>query len=1121
MIAKFIIARVAGLALIASLISTVTVAQTTRYNFKQVVSPDSIALGKVTSISQDPKGFIWLIDQDNRCLVKYDGSRMVRYGNVPDDPNSLSTGGYEAAFADHEGTVWVGVNRGVDQFDPISGKFKHFALKEEGQQEFVRQIFSILRDRQGFVWAGSSNGLFRLDIKTGKVKRFQHDSTKANSLSSNNIWRIYEDRGGEIWVGCGFPFYYSSDGGLNKYDRKTESFTRYLHDPKSSHSLANNRVSAIFEDSKGVLWVGTSGSDGLQTLNRETGAFQKYPFDSTHPEKLSRGPLKNSEYSDFVSFIQEDEMGVLWIGTSNSGINYYDPGAKKLTHLEMDKGNQWDGAFTSFISHDGVLWVASQWNNPKLFRLDPFGKPIGFTKYKHDAGTGSFFEDANGNLWVGLFGKGTIYKFEQNKTDSPKIISLPNSIAKLPIGNAVTSILPEENGSFLLGTGDGLMFFDPSKNSFTRFNHDSANPSIFKNYISTIYVDRQKQYWICTAWGVTKWDRKTGSLKHFYNDPKDSTSLFADQITSMIQDRAGNFWIGLWSFKGLNRMLPNDSGFKHYLNNYTTNDLFVDASGVFWVATQLGLFRYDARNDRFLPVKFPTSEIEKSDLKTIVEDEHHNLWITSPSALFKIDSTRSSVIAYDQNYGVAPKSVDAPSYITRAGKILFGGLGGFYSFFPRDVEGNPHHPQLVITDLSIDNKLIRPGESRILSNPLDETKALRLAYDQNNFTVGFAGLHFTEPGGNIIFYKLDEYDNGWRKAGSENTASYFKIPSGNYVLRIRAISSAGKATERSLNIVVNPPWWLSWWAYVLYFIGFVVVVYSIYKEERRKIIQRERMKTKERELAQAKEIEKAYHALKETQAQLVQSEKMASLGELTAGIAHEIQNPLNFVNNFSELNRELIQDMNLEIDKGNLGEVRKLARDIAANEEKIVEHGKRADSIVKGMLQHSRVSTGVKELTDINALCDEYLRLCYHGLRAKDKTFNAQLETHFDPALPKLNVVSQDIGRVLLNICNNAFYAANDKRMQVGGGFQPIVKLSTKVAGRNAEIRVEDNGNGISPKIMEKIFQPFFTTKPTGQGTGLGLSMSYDIIKAHGGEIRATSKEGEGTTFIIEIPIAT
>jgi signal transduction histidine kinase len=248
---------------------------------------------------------------------------------------------------------------------------------------------------------------------------------------------------------------------------------------------------------------------------------------------------------------------------------------------------------------------------------------------------------------------------------------------------------------------------------------------------------------------------------------------------------------------------------------------------------------------------------------------------------------------------------------------------------------------------------------------------------------------------------------------------------------------------------------------------------------------------------------------------------MASLGELTAGIAHEIQNPLNFVNNFSELNRELIQDMNLEIDKGNLGEVRKLARDIAANEEKIVEHGKRADSIVKGMLQHSRVSTGVKELTDINALCDEYLRLCYHGLRAKDKTFNAQLETHFDPALPKLNVVSQDIGRVLLNICNNAFYAANDKRMQVGGGFQPIVKLSTKVAGRNAEIRVEDNGNGISPKIMEKIFQPFFTTKPTGQGTGLGLSMSYDIIKAHGGEIRATSKEGEGTTFIIEIPIAT
>ncbi len=261
--------------------------------------------------------------------------------------------------------------------------------------------------------------------------------------------------------------------------------------------------------------------------------------------------------------------------------------------------------------------------------------------------------------------------------------------------------------------------------------------------------------------------------------------------------------------------------------------------------------------------------------------------------------------------------------------------------------------------------------------------------------------------------------------------------------------------------------------------------------------------------------------LKATQAQLIQSEKMASLGELTAGIAHEIQNPLNFVNNFSEVNRELIAEMKKEIENGNLEEVKAIAGNLEQNEEKIGHHGKRADAIVKGMLQHSQSSNGIKEPTDINALADEYLRLSYHGLRAKEKSFNAEFKTDFDPDLPKIEVIPQDIGRVLLNLINNAFYAvSNLKGLANLSGLSPTVTITTKNHGDRIEISVKDNGPGIPDEIKDKIFQPFFTTKPTGQGTGLGLSLSYDIItKGHGGELKVETKPRQGTKFIILFPV--
>ena len=271
---------------------------------------------------------------------------------------------------------------------------------------------------------------------------------------------------------------------------------------------------------------------------------------------------------------------------------------------------------------------------------------------------------------------------------------------------------------------------------------------------------------------------------------------------------------------------------------------------------------------------------------------------------------------------------------------------------------------------------------------------------------------------------------------------------------------------------------------------------------------------------QHKALEKSHAELKTTQAQLIQSEKMASLGELTAGIAHEIQNPLNFVNNFSEVSTELIDELQQEIDNGNYNEVKVIAGNIKENQQKISQHGKRADFIVKGMLEHSRKNTGEKQLTDMNVLCDEFLKLSYHGLRAKDKSFNAEIVTHFDPNLRKVNVLQQDMGRVMLNLFNNAFYAVNQKSKTAVAGYKPEVTVTTSAEKGYVVIKVKDNGTGIPDAIKEKIMQPFFTTKPTGEGTGLGLSLTYDmVVKGHGGRIQVDSIEGEGSEFVIQLPL--
>ena len=643
-----------------------------------------------------------------------------------------------------------------------------------------------------------------------------------------------------------------------------------------------------------------------------------------------------------------------------------------------------------------------------------------------------------------------------------------------------------------MGTGNGIKSFDPATKKFTHYFYEPGNPAGISDYTAlAILADSHGNIWVGTnSIAFNKFDKKTGRFTHFKNNPLDTNSISSNIVNDLFEDSKGNLWIG--------------------------------TSGG-------GVCRYNHKNNTFFTPGRNT-QLPWNSVFSIREDNNGNIWLGTNKGLSCYLTTQDEFVTYEEQDGLqsnffatAGMRDNGSGFKGKDGTMYFGGFNGLNYFDPEQIHPNSYIPPVVITRFKIFDKL-QPGKS--------QDSVITLNYNQNFFSFEFAALNYTNSSKNKYAYQLVGFDPDWIQSGSRNYASYTNLGPGEYVFKVKGSNNDGIWNEKgiSVKLIILPPWWRTWLAYAIYGLILITGIWAVDRYQKRRVILAEREKAHEKELAQAKEIEKAYKDLKTTQSQLVHAEKMASLGELTAGIAHEIQNPLNFVNNFSDVNTEIIAEVREAFSSGNLRDAEEMLGTIAENEQKINHHGKRADAIVKGMLQHSRSSSGQKEPTDINALADEYLRLSYYGLRAKDQSFNATIKTDFDQSIGSIDIIPQDIGRVLLNLINNAFYAVNEKKKQLGEGYEPEVTVSTRMGSTSKNepisqlvnwvmISVRDNGNGIPENIRNKIFQPFFTTKPTGQGTGLGLSLSYDIVKAHGGEIKLTTGENQGTEFIIHLPI--
>jgi signal transduction histidine kinase/ligand-binding sensor domain-containing protein len=1096
-----------------------SLAQNNPIKFNLVEGNDGEPLGQINAITQDPNGYMWFSGTQKSCIYRYDGMRMISFKHDSLSENSLGATTTETVYADNAGTIWIGFyDGGLDQYNPATGIFKHYRNNPKDPGSLSGGMVSvIMRDHKGILWVGTQNGLDRLDGKTGKFIHYRNVPGNPASLSCNYVRAIYEDRGGVLWIGTGFEYDITTpnEGGLNRMDSNGK-FARFMHDPKNPNSLANNKVRVIFEDSRGIFWIGTAGNDGLHTMDREKGIFTKYPYNPLKPDQLSRPPV-NDDF-DPVTFVKEDCNGAIWIGTNTSGMNRYDTATRKITHYESSNGYPDKGCFIAYTSRDGVLWLGSYQETPFLYRVDPYVDMIKMIISGPIANC--MLEDKQGFLWMGVAGQGLlqydqnknlVHQFKYDETDSINLANL-----------SIYTLFQNQSDTLWLNTSSGLILFNKASRQFSRLLYKPKPDSkpekfLFSHALKTIQ-DKKNFIWIATSKGLFQYNPSDYSAKNYLNDPNDSNTISASHADAVLEDDQGDIWTGTWIIGGggVNRMNKNTGRFRHYLKGVPVGNLYEDSENTIWAGTLTGLYRYDPETDRFSPFFEAQSRINTSSVNSIIEDDFKNLWIITESDIVKLNADRTSYFIFGKKYGIRTGSLlYAGTCKTAGGEILIGNNKGVFSFSPKEVNIDSKPPKIIVTNFFINNQPVFSGKESPLVAPIEETGDIHLKYNQNILSFRYAAIDYRAPEANKYYTMLENFDNTWREAAGDNISTFINVPPGKYIFRVECFNIDGIKSEKAISIIISPPWWKTWWAYGFY--GLLILIFSIFMNRvlRERAISQERRKAQAKELEQAREIEKAYTELKATQTQLIQSEKMASLGELTAGIAHEIQNPLNFVNNFAEVNKELLEEMKGEIENGNMDDVKGIANNIIVNEEKIMHHGRRADSIVKGMLQHSRISTGQKEPTDLNALVEEYLRLAYYGIRAKDKSFHSKMQTDFDATIGKMNIIPQDMGRVMLNLFNNAFYAVSQKAETQPQGYEPIISVSTKRISDKVEIRVKDNGNGIPKKILEKIFQPFFTTKPTGQGTGLGLSISYDIIKAHRGEIKVETADGEFSEFTI------
>lgn len=1096
--------------------TTMVTAQSGSEIYRHVTSRDGISNTFVWEMIQDRHGFIWIAG--NNSLDRYDGYNVTTFRNNPNNETSITAGSVFSVFEDQNGLIWIGTTLGISVFDSETELFLQVPGPENGPAP--RGARGIFQDEDGSMWVGGFRGIYH--YQPGYIESESREShffgLEEDADTPPQIQTIEKGIDGQLWIG--------TDQGLYKFDPENEEFTEVESFSDSLDQVLNSPIWKIFRDSNENIWISTDL--GLAVWRNG----------DDEPELVTElGDDTIDLAGQFMQSITEDKEGYLWMGTGEIGAIKYHPETGEVQRFLHDSDNQ------NSISEDDVHYVFKDSDENVWFGYHNVGISVMYTQpwdYSFKQLTNSndpghplndihtVQDDEAGDIWIATHGG--LVRLSSDGTSMETFLPVPGNTDPDNTENQIAGLLQKGNQVLVWTHSMDHYVFNIEQEQFTSIDIPDGIQFSFFNMAT------ETDFYLGTFGSseFIKVQRENLSVSQIEAPRRDPDSSNNRALLPHL-DHQGNIYIKFVYLEAQNFQWdiflyePEEEIFTKLdmqspdgISTFRPSSVSNNEEGVLWLNTNRGILREDVINNqsRFL---FQSEAGLFSDAgNNILEDENGYLWIGSVSGVIKLDPISEILTIFEADQLRKPEFF-RESALLNNGDVIFSGIGGYVQFDPDQQVEDPGIQNIHITEL-------RSGAETFTT--LNSDNEYEIDRTNNNLSFSYLALNYRNPSTTRYRYRLTGYNDEWTEVGMQRTVFLANLPPGNYTFQVQAAQRSGSFsnTTAEIDIAVLPPWWRTVPAYLFFMLLFAAGVFTVDRVQRRRVIRREREMAREKELVQAKEIEKAYEHLKAAQDQLVQQEKLASLGQLTAGIAHEIKNPLNFVNNFSEVSREMIHELREEINeflsefenksKGSSTTVKQeksaelileLLDEIESNQNKIHEHGTRADSIVKSMLQHSRGGTGKMIPTDLNALIKEYVNLAFHGMRAAKEPINVDIDLQLDESISEIPLISEDFSRVILNLSNNAFDAMRERLSAVSDQqsvYQPKLTVRTKSTNGNILIEIEDNGPGISEEIKDKILQPFFTTKKGTAGTGLGLSITHDIVKAHGGTLEINSREG-------------
>ena len=1130
------------LLLAASLFAGELAAQ--RHTYRHLTTRDGLSSGYVWSMMQDRHGFIWTCT--NAGLSKYDGYNFTNYQVDTDNPATISGMNVFSVRELESGKFLVGTNAALDIFDPSIEAFRSVVLPDAVPKIANARDIHVMDN--GDVWVAAREGLYHLHgsgllADTAEVNFHALPEALEPDPFSGFTAIAYDSRN-TLWIGSAHY--------LHKFELDSREFVAI--------GPVDDDVETILG---GNIWALHQASEGTLILTSTTGLAIRREGEDALEAVTELGPYGREELAaaSFQS-VTEDANGNIWLGSGLMGAIQWNLATGDAVAYRHDLANEnsihEDDVHYAFVDDQQNTWFgyhflgisvmySQAWSYTyrqatKEFAADhPANRLVEFT------------EDSEGNLWFPT-PAGLVY---HPVGDEPAITYTLDP--GFPDDNGLgIVVIDEETGGMLAVSGNGnrVYRFDTGTGRFTDVTQvDSLG-------IEHMSMSDSAGYYFTNFSGeIIHIDKRTFETS-VMAIPTDEAIESMFQASLLGRDREGNHLIQVVHFGGNIELTAENFIFHPETQTFTKVDIRLPENaiqnnrptvsshepGVIWLRLNRGIFRQNHLTGETELLFQSDSGIINESSGIIQDDADGYLWMNNQSGIMRLDPVTQGITYYETEPGIRAGRLVVPGELNN-GDILFAGAGGYLRFNPLELR-----QEVPIRKIHIEELTAGPAVHKTLYGDYSD---FEIESSDNNLAFSYLGLNYRDPAFTRYRYRIAGYDEDWNMVGTQRRVFLANLPPGSYTFQVQAASRFGPYSEYTAAIpfTILPPWWKTYPAYIFYSILFIGLVFATDRVQRRRLLRKVRERAREKELEQAREIEKAYRNLevahenlKAAKEQLVQQEKLASLGQLTAGIAHEIKNPLNFVNNFSDLSLEVMEEVFESAAKLEQNEITKEMAgnltSIRSNLQKILEHGTRADSIVKSMLQHSRGGTGKMEPTDLNALVKEYVNLAFHGMRAGKNPITVDIDLQLDESVGEVPLISEDFSRVILNLCNNAFDAMRSGHAGSDSGYRPKLVVRTHMAGNGTAtansgtansstdksgdgnagtqkdriiVEIKDNGPGIPDDIKDNILQPFFTTKKGTQGTGLGLSISNDIVKAHGGTLEMDSSQ-HGATFRILLP---